>query len=661
MQHDPVRLDEVVVLPRARVARVDAYSLFVSKLRVRRRDEDRALDVLERRGPARLLLTVVGRQDFAARVRDFRRRVRINLGGLDARARIPRDGLAAAHVHNAVRSGVRHRGRLAVAILLDELRIAVGVNAFKRGSLGREERGHLLRGECALALDKLRVARRLEALNVLRLSHEQRGHILRSERARPAPGRLLQGLDDRASAARRVEVAREISDLVEPAAEGGRIDVLAVGSRIGLRGLDQKLRVAVGLGAFEVAPRLAPEEVNVVRGQTLVGGLRVSCLRLGRGERHDWTAARAHLLQDAALVLHAEVEVCGRGRDELRLGVGVERAAVDVLARLRRLKLLIVVEVEVELRREDFGRVPRTQRAQIGVAARDYVLDVLLLVEYAAEGVAAHHVRPLLRDRPAREVYVHRYLVELGLRRLDRDGLAAMQVHLGHARVLRLLLLLLLLLPAAGLDRYLDRTFQHELLNLRFEGAGVRAAVYVLALEVDGRGDVGGLLLQVVLDRLGLDDQLVVRLYLDRAGKEELRVVLVRQGLARAYLVGAVALVGIDFEVDVHKLVMAVGELQIAVGLQDDPEAVALHLAVFEIRYVADDFRGELRLSGPQAELRVVLQTPVGDDDRGHAARQKQQRQHAHELRSRDTQPDARHPSLTNLLHVLKKLLAVSC
>src|SRR5215213_1965727 len=295
VEDDAVCLDEVVVLPRARVARVDARPRLVLKLRVGRRDEDRALDVLEGRGAARLLLTVVGRQDFAAGVRDFGDGVRVYLGGLQARARVPRDGLAAAHVYDAVARGVRHRRRLAVAILLGELRVSGGVDAVERGGLAREERRHLLRREGALALDEARAARRLEALNVLRLAHELRGHLGRRERSRPAPRGLLQGLHDGARVARRVEVSREVSGLVEVAAEDGREELLPVGRRVGLRGLDEKLRVAVRLRGFEVSARLAPEESDVVGGHALVRGLRVSRLRLRRGERHDGAAARAQL------------------------------------------------------------------------------------------------------------------------------------------------------------------------------------------------------------------------------------------------------------------------------------------------------------------------------------------------------------------------------
>ena len=105
---------------------------------------------------------------------------------------------------------------------------------------------------------------------------------------------------------------------------------------------------------------------------------------------------------------------------------------------------------------------------------------------------------------------------------------------------------------------------------------------------------------------------------------------------------------------DVLKLVVAVRVFQVVVGGQNDPELVALHLAVFEVRDVADDFGRELRLSGPKAERSPILQVPVRDGDRRHAARQQEQRQHAHELRDRDPQPDARHFPASNLLHLFE-------
>src|SRR5205085_818146 len=169
------------------------YARVVLELRVGRGDEDRTLDVLERRGPVRLLLAVVGRQDFAARVRDFVHRVGVNLRRLQARARVPHDRLAAAQVYHAVARSIRDRGRLPVSILLVELRVAVAVNTLHRVRVGGEERAHLPRGERALALLKVRVAVGVEALNVLRVAEELRHHRLRVERSRaPLLGLLLR-------------------------------------------------------------------------------------------------------------------------------------------------------------------------------------------------------------------------------------------------------------------------------------------------------------------------------------------------------------------------------------------------------------------------------------------------------------------------------------
>ena len=102
---------------------------------------------------------------------------------------------------------------------------------------------------------------------------------------------------------------------------------------------------------------------------------------------------------------------------------------------------------------------------------------------------------------------------------------------------------------------------------------------------------------------------------------------------------------------DVLKLVVAVRIFQIVVGGQHDPELVALHLSVFEVRDFADDLGRELRLTGPQTELSPILQMPVRDGDRRDSAREQEQRQHAHELRRDYAQPQTGYLPASNLLH----------
>ena len=235
--------------------------------------------------------------------------------------------------------------------------------------------------------------------------------------------------------------------------------------------------------------------MNRVRRQTFVRGLRVCGLRLRGRERDDGASAGAHLFQEASLALHGEVKVCVAGRFEARVRVGVDRVCADVLTGLRVRELLVFVEVEIELAREDLSRVPLVHRAQVRVAARPDVLDALLLVQQAAERVAAHHVRALLGHRAAAEVELHRHLVEVGLRRLYRQRQAP-QFHVRKTSRLRLLA------ARVRLDGYLDRAFQLKLLCLRLEHGTVGATRNVLTLECYRRGHVAHFCLHVVLDRL---------------------------------------------------------------------------------------------------------------------------------------------------------------
>jgi hypothetical protein len=409
--------------------------------------------------------------------------------------------------------------------------------------------------------------------------------------------------------------------------------------------LDQQLRPAHDLGLLQIAPALAPEEEHVVTRHALAGGARVAGLRLRRGQRDDGAAVGAHRAQEAALALHDEVEVGRRGREDVGLRVGVERARADVREGAGAGELL-VGEGEVHVGREDFGGAAGVERAEVRVAARLDEADALLLVEVAGEGVAGHEVGALLGRRAAGEREPERALLEERLPALDRHGLAAQVDARRDARRGRLA-------PGVRADGDLDVAAQLKLLLLRFERGGVGAARDVLAREGDGRGDGADLRPGVVLGGLGEGDEAVARLDLHLAGEEQLRDVFVGDGALGGDLVRVVALVRVDFEVEVFEFVVAVGEAHVARGAEEDVEAaVGLRLAPLEVLDDADDLLRELRRPRPQAEDGPILQPQVGDDDRADARHQHQQRRDAHRLRRERPQPDPRNFfARPNLLH----------
>ncbi len=601
---------------------------------------NRAFDFPKRRRAVCLLLAVISCLHFAARKRNVRRGVRIDLDRPGARARIPDCRLAAAQAHGFIRRRVASVRSHAVLVFLVELHVALGVDLF----------------------------------GILCLARKDGGHILRSDRPRGSIWVFNHRIDHRPGAARGRAVARQVSTLEKLTVKARSGQCLFVGFSSLLHRLDVQLGVADGFGLFQIFAGSPPGHLDRIRRQAFAGRARIGGARLWRGKVYDRASLGAHFFQETAFALRLEIQIQSRRAVKLHFRIRVERLRAHVARGIGALQALIGVQEEIHVDGMRFGRMPFVHRTQIRVAAHFDLLQLRLrgnirrrvvahfcLRQFSFEknrrqGVATHHVAILLGGRAPGKSYAHRSLFKHGLRRMNHDRQRARAGQLfRRLRIFRVCVCRFRILQRVGCDRDFDFAAQLQTLVLVVDHRAGRPARNIFAFERDGLRCFGHFGILVIQDGFSFYFQRVVRFDLHVAVEFNQSVLLIIKRAARSNLIGLVARGRKDLQVDVFQFVMTVGIGNVARGAQPQIKTIVFGDALFVAVNDAGNFFGERGTFGLHAKRRVVAHLVIGHADKNPSGNQQKQCQRARQRGNTGAQVNCADSFSSDYLHEFPK------